>query len=204
MNAPVENYYAAPRANLEVPDVAALVEEQRFYVVSGFKFVLLYLGTAGLYAVYWSYRHWAQFKRATNGSEWPVMRGLFAIFFMHSLLGEADHAIRRRGEDREWSPRALATAIVLLMIVNSAADRLVGRVELPVAIELLTFVPMFALCATMLAAQRALNQAAGDPEGRANSRIGWANGAWLVGFGIIWLFTLAYFVARITGLPLGP
>ncbi|MGH8498981.1 MAG: hypothetical protein ACRERV_09275, partial [Methylococcales bacterium] len=64
------NPYAAPDSELVIETTSSL--KQRFYVVAPAKFLLLYFGTLGLYDLYWVYKHWAQFKLATQGDQWPV------------------------------------------------------------------------------------------------------------------------------------
>lgn len=72
------NPYAAPSSAVEITTAPL---NHRFYVASPTKFLIMYLGTMGIYEIYWVYKHWAQFKAATKGDQWPVMRALFPIFF---------------------------------------------------------------------------------------------------------------------------
>jgi hypothetical protein len=181
------NPYAAPEhlAAIETP-----AEAGAFYVVAPRKFMLLFFGTAGLYSLYWMYRQWAQFKRATRGSEWPVARALFSVFFVHPLVREIDQSLKRAGSSHAWSPTSLANWIVVLMLVSTVADRMSAReVGSPVT-DWLSLVTMVIFAFPMLDVQRAANAAAGDPEGQSNARFTAANIAWTVFGLLLWALLL--------------
>jgi hypothetical protein len=57
------NPYAAPE-HLGSAETAGT--RLRFYVVAPRKFLILFLGTLGLYLLYWMYAQWACFRRATS------------------------------------------------------------------------------------------------------------------------------------------
>ncbi len=179
-----ENPYAAPLAAVAEVQVAPA---DRYYVVAPWKLVLLYIGTVGLYQIYWMYQHWAQFKRATKGSEWPVMRGLFPVFFYHSLFREIEHTLMRRQVTLAWHPGGLATGIVLLVILGGISDRLSGINGAPPALALLSLaaLPVVAWCHQR--AQRAANAACGDPDGAGNARLTIGNILWLLLGSAAWL-----------------
>lgn len=58
-----------------------------FYVVSRKKFMLLFVLTGGAYFFFWSYLNWARYKRASDASVLPLVRGFFAYYFLFSLFG---------------------------------------------------------------------------------------------------------------------
>jgi hypothetical protein len=60
--------------------------KMEFYAVSQKKFLIMYIGTLGLYSVYWFYKHWSLYKKSENEEMWPIMRSIFQIFFTHSLF----------------------------------------------------------------------------------------------------------------------
>jgi hypothetical protein len=183
----VANPYAAPE-HLGSAEVAGA--SSRFYVVAPRKFLILYLGTFGLYLLYWMYAQWASFRRATKGRQWPVARAVFALFFVHSLFAEIDLALRRSGSNFRWSPGTAATWAVVLMVVSTACDRMAARsVGSPVT-DLLGLAVLFVMPFPLLEAQRAANAACGDPEGAGNARMTAANIAWLVVGAILWSLTL--------------
>lgn len=178
----VVNPYAAPEnlRSLEAPAEAAA-----FYVVSPRKFMLLYLGTLGLFNVYWMYKHWAQFKRATRGSEWPVARSLFAVFFVHSLAAEIAQRLKRQGSAHAWNPTTTATWAVVLMLAGTGLGRMSAQDIGSPATDWLSVAALVLLAFPMLDVQRAANAASGDPGGESNRRITPANIAWLV-FGLLY------------------
>src|SRR5689334_3319399 len=100
------NPYKAPEAPLA--EAEERVAEGSFYVVSPMKFLIMMVGTMGLYTLYWFYKNWSLLNRK-HKAYWPVMRAVFAIFFTHALFREVDGALRREGRHMtfSWSPGAL-------------------------------------------------------------------------------------------------
>ncbi|MFT3807197.1 hypothetical protein [Arenimonas sp.] len=181
------NPYLAPEAGLA--DGPAPVRP-RFYVVSKAKFWALYLGTLGLYGIYWMYQHWANLKRARKSDEWPVMRGIFGIFFVHSLFAEFDQELARRGIRHEWSRVPIATATVILMLASNIMDRMAWRGVGSPYIDVLSLgvLPLIAFLAWQ--GQQAANEACEDPRGEGNRRFTAANIIWLVIGTLWWLLVL--------------
>lgn len=190
----VVNPYAAPESLSPALPVA---ERTPFYVVSARKFTILFLGTAGLYLIYWMYKQWAQFKRAHRGDEWPVARAIFAVFFVHSLYLEVDKAIRARAVAFDWDPRALANGTVLAMIASTVSGRLASRGIGSPLTDWFSVLILFVMMPLLLRAQRAANAACGDPDGSANARLTAANVVWLLFGAVFWtLVVLGLFIAQ--------
>jgi hypothetical protein len=179
---------------LEVPAIAPAEPQlpaiRRYYVVSIAKFWTLYIGTFGLYGIYWFYRHWAQFKRATKGDEWPVMRAIFSVFFVHALFREINQTLTRAKSSFRWNPESLATWVVILLLTGSACNRLSANgIGLPITDYIgLAILPFIAMLKQQ--AQRAANASCDDPEGKSNSRFTAANITWLVFGGLFWILVL--------------
>ena len=186
---PVADPYAPPVAPLLVP--GDTVPATRYYVVSAAKFWTLELVTFGLYGLYWMYQHWASIKRATKGDEWPVMRAIFEVFYVHSLTAEIDQTLRRAHIDHRWSPAGVATGAVVAMIAGRIFDRVPATMisdEAGMAVSL----GLVAIIATFKSRiQLAANLACGDEHGRGNARFTGANIAWLAVFGLLWLLVAA-------------
>ncbi|MEN5305376.1 hypothetical protein [Pseudomonas sp. TWI628] len=146
-------------------------EHRPFYVVSKGKFLTLWILSLGLYQLYWAFKNWKQFERSTGEKQWPVARALFALFFTHALYRQADAQLKRDGHDFQWRPRALATLFVIGMLISNLADALSRRnIGLPITdIVSLGILPITGWITWL--GQRALNAAAGDPEGRSNARL---------------------------------
>jgi hypothetical protein len=182
-----ESIYAPPEADIAVESV----DEDAFYVVSPRKFFLLSVLTFDLYFVYWFYRNWRQVKRCTGEKMIPPLRGVFFIFFTHSLFRIVDQKIKSLGKTFAWSPGTLATIVVVLSIVTNINDRLSTRnIGSPltdfIGIALVPIIP-----AIMLTAQRAINTACGDVEGAGNNNLTLANWVWMVIGGLLWLLVIA-------------
>lgn len=178
-----DELYAPPAARLED---SSLAQEQRseFYVVALRKFVLLYVLTLGLYSIYWFYRNWNLYRHFHKVKLWPVPRSIFQIFFVHRLFESVDARLGRAGQRHDWNARTQATAYVILSIATYLADRMDPGTYMPVSMLILaaSFVTIFPL----LAAQRAINLAEGDPTGSTNAELSGANIAWMIAGGLLW------------------
>ena len=88
------------------------------------RLVLLSIVSFGLYEAYWIYKNWSYIKERDGLNIMPFWRGVFGLFFCHSLL-------RRIYEDKEarvvqppsFSAGGLATGWVVLMIVSNVVGR---------------------------------------------------------------------------------
>lgn len=188
MNAMDSNPYAAPDSQ---PVVETKDENQKFYVVAPMKFFLLYGATLGVYQIYWHYKNWSLFKKSYRGDEWPVMRAIFAIFFIHSLFREVDAQLKKNRSTHSWNPSLHATAIVILLI----AERIIGRMSDASEdfnfLDLLTVLSIPLTCFFYYQAQKAINEACGDPEGLTNSSYSIANILWIAVGGLFVLLVAA-------------
>ncbi len=181
-----DSIYAPPEAEIEISEAQA----QEYYVVSPTKFYLLSVMTFDLYFVYWFYRNWRLIKARDRDTSWPPARGLFYIFFTHSLFTDVDEAIKTQNRQYQWNPMSIATLFVFLDITANILGRMawnnVGSPMTDFAGVLLTLL----LPAILLQGQRAINFACGDPEGKTNAGFSLANWIWLVVGCLWWLLTL--------------
>lgn len=190
-----DTLYAAPAAPLaEVRPVEA-ARVTPFFVVAPRKFVLMYLGTLGLYRYYWSYRHWTHVHRATGTPMWPVARSLFAIFFMHELNVEADHRARQQAPVH-WDPGTSTTLYVAVSMASFVLGRAANADMGPAWLALVPVALLVPLAYSLSRTQCVANIASGDPDGRANARLTWANAIWLA-VGTLWWLLLAVGTAAI-------
>lgn len=182
------NIYSPPRANLniiELPDSDTQVERQNdYYVVASKKFYLLFFSTLGFYQVYWFYKNWQLFKARTNAGIWPVMRAIFSIFFIHSLLTKVDNSINESGREFEWDSNSLATTLVLLKVLENLMDKLSTKNIGSPFTDILTLVIIPIIGWKLHSAQQAINIACNDPDGESNQILSRANYIWI---GIGWL-----------------
>lgn len=182
-----DNHYQPPTARVDDDPAAA---GRPFYIVAPRKFVLLYLFTVGMYAVYWFYQNWAMLKRQRNLNVWPVPRALFSIFFTHSLFQEIDRALESNAVRYAWNAAGAATAYVILSLASSVIGQLANR---DIGSPLTDFASLLMVPAVMfplLAAQKAANFAVGDPQGESNSTLTAANIVWMVVGVLLWLLAL--------------
>lgn len=191
------NPYAPPSSDVELPATSNSV----YYVVSVRKFTLLFFATLGAYVIYWFYRNWKAYRDFSGEKIWPVARGIFSIFFAHSLFEKVNARLVERNITFPWSPRSFATWYVVVALVSHALDRAsVKGVGSPVT-DVLDILVLPAMYYTLLVPQRAVNAAEGDPLGEGNARLSGPNIAWMVLGGLIWIAVVVGLVAILGGLP---
>ena len=182
-----------PNADIyRAPDAELLAEpglEPEFYVVAPRKFLLLYLGTWGLYEVYWFYRHWRLYRDWHDLKLWPVPRAIFSIIFAYPLF----RRIANRGSETgsgQWSAGWYAVAYVVLYMVGNFSE--FPKPGPNSVIQLAsTMIPMFLLAALLYRVQRCANLACGDSDGESNCHYTGVNYLWLLVGTLLWLGTLA-------------
>ncbi|MDF2445873.1 MAG: hypothetical protein K0S46_1109 [Moraxellaceae bacterium] len=196
------NPYAAPQAVLKDPD-CAVAAAAPFYVVAPRKLVLLMVMTVGIYSIYWFYRNWKQCRDATGEPMLPVLRGVFAIFFVHRLFRRVDAQLRDSAVAFAWQPMALATGYVVVALVSLVTDQL-SKHDLATPYSHFALLPELAAHVFVLAqAQRAINAACADPGGLANRRITFANAFWLLA-GAAWWAMVLFGLFIVATLPAPP
>ena len=195
------NPYRPPVAEVRDLPRPAERDDALFYVVAQRKFLVLMIGTLGLYAIYWFYRNWSQFNRARRLNYWPVLRAIFAIFFTHSLFGEVDRVLQRERRRYDWSPGGLATLYVASSIVTGVVGqlpRLGGRGTVMVS-QLVTWALFAAMVYVLHRAQGAINLACDDADGKGNRALTWPNFAWLALGALMWFVTVVGIIAIFSG-----
>src|ERR1051325_8184837 len=113
-----------------------------FLYVPVARLIWLSILSMGIYEAYWMYRNWRYVKERDQLRIRPFWRGLFSVFFCHSLF-------RRIYEDTEaravympvFSPSTLATNWIILILLGNA----LSRVPVAGVVILAAFVPSF-LC----------------------------------------------------------
>jgi hypothetical protein len=178
-----EDIYASPSSNLE--DVDSSQFQSEFYVVSKNKFYALYLLTLGLYGIYWHYKNWSINKEKNNDDTWPVMRGLFSIFFTHALFEIVDMKIKDQEKEYKWNPGTVATIVVILNIAINVFDRLSMKNIWSPYSDILSVVLLPLLAISTHKAQQAINIACNDISGEANSNFTMWNFLWMFIGGVL-------------------
>jgi hypothetical protein len=178
-----ESIYAPPESDIEVNDNT----DGSYYVVAPAKFLTLAIATVGLYLVYWSYRQWRMVKQRDETSIWPVPRGLFYIFFTHSLYADINAKLKRDQASFSWKPGMSATLVVVATIVSNGLGWMSGKTIGSPLTDIASLVMLLLLAVVALPGQKAANAASGDADGTGNERLTGANWAWLILGGLIWI-----------------
>lgn len=189
-----ESIYAPPEADV----ATSLSDEARYYVVAPVKFMLLSILSFTLYFVYWFYRNWKLMKAADNEDTWPVARGFFYIFFTHSLFTDVNTNIESQDKSYDWSPSTIATVFVAFTVLGNLADRFIPYETVGIWVSLLPFVMAVFLSVVLLQAQKAVNFACDDVEGRSNASLTAANWVWMLLGGLVWLVIFIGYYAVLT------
>lgn len=185
--------YAPPAANLDSTKTSNFAPA--FFVVSKRKFVWMFFMTIGLYQYLWYYKNWSHYKQLckienhADKTIWPFPRALFTIFFVHALFYKVEDYAAKHSRSAGFPVDAVATPIVLLMIVGAILDRLAanGIGGLYTGLSFLVFlVPMYFLTER---ARNFVNETCDDKEGKGNAEFTPANYAWMA-IGIILLILI--------------
>lgn len=167
-----------------------------FYIVSRKKMAILYIATAGLYGIYWFYKNWSNYKRRMSdkiedvGRIWPVLRGVFSIFFTHALFREIKAYGYEKSAVAEWNNSTQASRLVLTMITSNVLDRMSYRSYWEPYSDIASLLILAVLLPQFLNVQDMINISCGDPDGYSNSRFTWANYAWIALGAVIWILAL--------------
>lgn len=172
-------------ADMEMPATDGAL----LYVLSPTKFWVMMLGTMRLFWLYWFYRNWAGLNRV-RGCYWPVPRALFHIFFVHSLFRHIDVRLAEAGRSHRWDGALYATLFILVMVASFGVDFLSAMDIGTPWVDLASLALLGMAVLPLWPAQRAINAAEGDPEGRSNATFTAANVAWLVLGAALWVTLL--------------
>lgn len=179
--------YQPPQAALD-DSAASPADTADFYVVSPRKFLILMIGTLGLYQVYWFYRNWTAQNR--EGQYWPIPRAIFSVLYTHALFRLIEGAQSRARLAWSWVPMQAANAYVIGIVGSQLCGRLAAKgMGLPLT-NLLSLALLAPAIWGLYQAQCALNAACGDPAGERNQQITGANLGWLALGGLLWALTL--------------
>ena len=187
--------YAPPAAELETETLHVTIAD-KFYVVSPLKFFVLYIGTFGVYSLFWFYMNWRQYKIATGEKMWPVARAIFSIFFTHSLFAEVVEELRLKEIKYEWAASTWATVYVLLSLVSHIIDRIAAEQTSYTIADAVVLACAPVILLSIYRAQKAINISQGDPKGASNSRFTIYNFIWL----FLSISIVIYAIAEMSGL----
>ncbi len=69
-------------------DALAGSQEPLFLYISVTRLILMSVASVGFYEAYWIYKNWKYINEREGRGLHPFWRGIFGVFFCHSLLGE--------------------------------------------------------------------------------------------------------------------
>jgi amino acid permease len=121
---------------------ADTTREALFLHIPVARLIVMSIVSFGLYQAYWVYRNWRYVKERGDLGIRPFWRGVFCVFYCHSLLRRIHGDEEARAvQAPSFSPGALATAWVVLVVVANLVSRAPGTAATMVA----AFVPSY-LC----------------------------------------------------------
>lgn len=152
----------------------------RFYSISMSKLTVLYFGTVGYYSVFWFYRLWRDLEVQTGRKFFPVIRALFAVFFVHELF----RLIQKKDPDIVWRPNQLAWFYILINILQLLFFVVIANEEWGSMAQFLSLVCVVILqYYVVYQGQLAVNRIADDAFGKLNEKMTLENQLWMA-FGI--------------------
>jgi hypothetical protein len=77
------------------------------YIISLNKFIFLSLISLGTYSLWWIYKPWKFFKQKEELDILPVLRALFSIFYLYTLLEKILINAREKGYQNSYSSSIL-------------------------------------------------------------------------------------------------
>ena len=164
----------------------------RFYVVSPTKFLILYLGTLGLYGSYWFYKHYSLYLESSDEEITPILGkimsvmigAVISILFVHLIFKLFEKQAKNIGEYTN-SLSIFATIYVIFFITAKAGDHFIKDYSSS-ALLLSLFITGWSL----YNAQKVANIACEDIEGTTNNKLTSLNYGWLILGGVLWFSSL--------------
>ena len=177
-----------------------------FYVVSIRKLTYMMILTTGLYGFYWFYRNWANYKNATGDDVSPLVRSIFAVFFIYPLLNRIDQSLMQSKIQYGWSPKLLGMSLWLITAISMGSGLLTplptgelkhdALLDLRLVIEVI--LQLVASLWVMCRIQRAINVLECDPLGESNSRSTRAGNGWMMLGVTLWMFIFMAFAMSLS------
>ncbi len=108
----------------------SITKDSKLLYIPVSRLVIMGIITLGLYEAYWIYKNWKYFKERDKLDIQPFWRGIFGLFFCHSLFNSIKNdsevnTIRKA----EFSASRLATAWVIFVILGDLLGRM-GNIKL--------------------------------------------------------------------------
>lgn len=172
-----ENVYAPPKSDIVGAEAS---DEKAFYVVSARKFAILYISTMGVFATYWFFKNWRLYKQASGKNVWPLPRAMFSVFFVHSLFRQVKERLSVSVGNLQWDSGGHATTLVGMLIVSTVLGRAAAKSIGSPLTDILSMAMLIPLFLSFSRAQKVINVACGDPDGKGNGELTPLNYFWIV------------------------
>lgn len=97
---------------------------QSYYprIIPLWKFVVLCLGTFGLYQLFWMYQTWDWIKNEDDLRVSPLVRTLLAIFYVESLVRYLGKHLAKEGANYHLSPNIIGLMYALFIFSQKLPD----------------------------------------------------------------------------------
>ncbi len=156
-----------------------------YYVVSMRKFMVLFIGTMGMYQLYWFYRMFKSMEVVQDRKLLPILRTLLSFIFALGLFNFIYREERNCENGREWRPDFLAGVFVGSWAVQMLV--ILGSSSLPAMVYfLIQLLAFFAQFYAVYQVQLAVNRIAKDPFGHVNPRMTTTNLLWVLFGTFLW------------------
>lgn len=151
-----------------------------FYIVSPQKALILFIGTFGIYSVYWFFKHWSQYTKSTNDNMWPAMRAIFSIFFVHSLFDLFEMKYSQKNGELPKSINYLATIYVVFSVLGQVCTQLFeSGYENPLTL-VFSFLSLPITGWVIYKSQSLANYSGIDVHGASNNKLTAVNYLWVI------------------------
>ncbi|HEC59765.1 MAG TPA: hypothetical protein ENI24_09400 [Methylophaga sp.] len=182
----------------DIEEIDPASGDMAYFSVSNNKLRNLYLLTFGLYAIYWFYKNWQLQQPYMKKKIMPKMRGIFNIFFTHSLAKRIKASLTRQNQRENGSLLWFASLFVLFLILGNLASTLADRGIVPPYFKLIWIMLFYISSFPLVELQDKINLLKNDPFGQLNSHYSWINISIMVVGGILWLFGIVGSLAIIS------
>ncbi len=184
-----DNIYKTPSA--ELLDSDSQEGRRAFFSTSKPKLLVLFIATFGSYSVYWFYKHWEYRKRYFGEDVIPILRGVFYIFFIHSLFERIRSSALVNSIEVGFSLGLMATVYLLLDIASRILDKVSQRTDEIGFLDFASMAIVFLLVIPPYMAQGVANRINQDPDGLINCRFSFYNYLFIIPGAALWLFIVA-------------
>lgn len=164
--------------------------EMGFYVVSPKKFIILFLGSMGIYSLYWFYKNWSNYKKDTGDKMWPVARSLFSIFFVHDLFKKMMGKGSNQTGEMSKHVNVITVVYMFAYVASTVSDRLSGKEIGSPYTDYISIILLPVIGWALYKAQLLANAACNDLNGDSNNKLTPLNYLWLFLGGLFWILVL--------------